>query len=106
MYQSDLDGQQHLLFYNINLFEAVKRLLALPTFLDKQYVGFERQVSKSDPEKRVFGKINGGLWFEQMASRHPDVRVVGVVLNSDGSFFGVHKEGHPIYSELLMCELI
>lgn len=93
------DGKQPLVFYYVDLFEAFKRLLSSPTFLNKQYTGFERQVSKSHPDQRVFGKINGCLWFEQMSLRFPEERIAGMVLNSDGSFFGAHKEGHPVYSK-------
>jgi hypothetical protein len=68
-------------------------------FWNQQYFVFEQQLSSLPPVERVFGNINGGLWFEEMSSKYPDVRIAGIVLNSDGSFFGVHKDGHPIYSK-------
>ena len=97
IYTPALDGEQRLVFYHINLFDAVKRLLALPSFLGQQHVAFEPQVSKTG--KRVFCNVNGSLWWEELCSRYPELRMVGIILNSDGSFFGVHKDGHPIYSE-------
>lgn len=97
---TELDGTQQLVFYHVDLLDEMKRLLAMPSFLNQQYFAFERQESLLQPGQRVFGKINGGLWFEQMSSKYPEARIAGIVLNSDGSFFGVHKQGHPIYGRL------
>ena len=100
----ELDGEQHLVFYYIDILDEIKRLLASPSLRGKQYVGFEPQYSSSDPSERVFDKSNGGLWMQELHMRFPHGRPWGVILNSDGSFFGSSKDGHPIYSKY--CNLI
>lgn len=90
------DLEEDVIFHYVDLMEEVEAMLARPSLQGQLYTRYEKQVSKLRSE-RAYGQANSAGWFEWASSKYPDCRPVGVMLYSDGSFFGVHKDAHPIY---------
>ena len=93
-FNSELDGDNTLKFYFIDLLEAVIRSIQDPTLEGKLYHTFE--VSFDQEGMRVFDKANSGLVFETFYLLDTEAAPLITIVASDASHQG-NMIQHPLY---------
>ena len=93
----DLDGDNKLKFYWIDLVKAIERSIEDPSYLNKLYHAFEMSLDENGV--RVFDRANSGLVFESFQLLDPSVSPILVIIASDASHQG-NTTHHPLYCEL------
>ncbi len=91
---SELDGQNVLKFYFIDLLDAVVRSAQDPTLEGKLYHTFE--ASHDQEGNRMFDKATSGLVFETFYLLDTESAPLITIVVSDASFQG-NTTQHPLY---------
>ena len=77
--------------------DAMDRLVARPEFKGKIYLQYERQESEQRPTKRVFGRANSGLVFQEAQALDLNSVPMLHLFYADKSFSGAHGTKYPVY---------
>ena len=99
---TELDGDNKLKFYYIDLYKAVIRSIQDPSLSGKLYHTFEMETDNDG--NRVFEKANSGLVFESFYYMDVEAAPYIVIVASDGSHQG-HMIQHPMYCKSNHCIL-
>ena len=93
-FSTELDGDNNLKFYFIDLLESVIRTAQDPTLEGKLYHTFE--LSQDQEGQRIFENANSGLVFETFYLLDTEAAPLITIIASDASHQG-NLIQHPLY---------